>query len=471
MANILREIEAEYPVDQILVDGNQIWPYLRVIYYLEYYYGNPTCSSGQPIRARHWGGRLGHLAGRVRQCSYGLTNWAGRYDYVAFSDTTERKEINGKYYNKLLDPIIDELGGERVLYVETPAPVLYPIRRVHTRRVVSRSALELLWSLELASPTALKRGYEIQNLPVLQTIQRRYGFTVDDRRQIAALAAQRRVFGGLFRHVRPKAIFLSDYAGQVAAIKAARDLGIKVIEVQHGHMGKEHELYNIYTRNIDRTYFPDFMLVFGEEEREAFEDSLFIAPENVYPVGNFYIGHIVETYRPESRLVGELSSYKRRVGVTLQWTVEARLIEFICRAATLDRTICYLMIPRAPRGEGSSAHSLPDNVRFVTDKNFYQLMSYVDFHSTVYSTCALEAPSLGVQNVLINIDGDARRYYGSTLTEPRVTQYADTPEQYVGILNAFNKLDRDEIRRLNEGFIAPNYRQNIRDFIGKHLGS
>jgi hypothetical protein len=83
----------------------------------------------------------------------------------------------------------------------------------------------------------------------------------------------------------------------------------------------------------------------------------------------------------------------------------------------------------------------------------------------VYSTCAIEAPSLGVQNILINIDGLSKRFYGNVLNDTRVTRFADTPEEFVSVANSFEKLDRDTIVKLNEDFIAVNYEKNIRELL------
>lgn len=149
--------------------------------------------------------------------------------------------------------------------------------------------------------------------------------------------------------------------------------------------------------------------------------------------------------------------------------MEKYVIEFICQAANLDKTIFYMLIPRRPEEEHYSTLSLPDNVTVIKDKNFYELMMYVDFHSTLFSTCALEAPSLGVQNILINADNLSKQYYGTVLNDSRVTRYADTPKELVKIINTFEKLDRATISKLNEDIIAANYKQNIQNFMIGHL--
>ena len=103
------------------------------------------------------------------------------------------------------------------------------------------------------------------------------------------------------------------------------------------------------------------------------------------------------------------------------------------------------------------------------DKNFYELMAYTDFHTTVNSTCALEAPSLGVQNILVDIDGQAKWYYAAVLTDRRITRFADTPDEYVDIINSFPILARAVVCNLHEDFFATKYQENIRNFVRTYL--
>jgi hypothetical protein len=459
MENILKEIEGKYPVDTVLVNGEQVWPYLRVAYYFQYLNKISSQKGERPLSPGL--SFLGKLK-RLSNIPYGMKNWLGKYDYIAISTSGARRPISGKYFNSLLDPVIDRLGRGKVLYVEIPAPSLYPIKSIYTNKAVCYDLLEVL---AMITEAFRLRRYRIENESILGDINKEYGLSVDYLKVIKRFRARRTVFSLLFRMKKPKVVLLSWYYGLLqSAIKAAKDLGIKVIEIQHGVIGKEHPAYNVDVA-IDKSYFPDYLWVFGRRELETFDNPRFIEPEDVYPVGNFYIAHIRNNYVLESSLVKKLENYNRTVGITLQETTEERTIEFAVQAANLDSHIFYILIPRRPQEEHYSTLNLPDNVTVVKDKNFYELMAYVDFHSTVYSTCALEAPSLGVQNILINIDDLSRRYYGTVLNDSRITRYADTPQEFVSIANSLEKLDRDTVIKLNEDIIATNYESNIRELL------
>jgi hypothetical protein len=458
--NILKQIESHYPVEEILVNGEQVWPYLRVAYYFQDV-NRISSQEGERLPPRL--SFLGKLR-RLLNIPYGIKNWLGKYDYIAISNTGERKPINDKYFNKLLDFVIDKLGRGKVLNIEIVAPSLslYPIESIYTSKIVCYDMMEVL--AMIAEMLTLRR-YKIRNESILKDINKEYDLSVDYLKVIKRFYARRMVFGLLFRTKKPKLVLLSCYYGLLeSAIKAAKDSGAKVVEVQHGVIGKEHPAYNVDVA-IDKSCFPDYLLVFGKRELETFDNPRFIEPENVYPVGSFYIEHIRRNCKPESNLVKQLENYKKSVAVTLDLIIEKHTIEFVCQAANLAKTIFYLLVPKKPQERHYSTLNLPDNVTVIKDKNFYELMMYVDFHSTVFSTCALEAPSLGVQNILINIDNFSRQYYGVVLNDSRITRYADTPRQFIEILNSYEKLDRDTIVKLNEDIIAVNYERNIEELL------
>jgi len=459
MKNILKEIEGKYPVDTILVNGEQVWPYLRVAYDLQYVKQMSSQKGERPL----WPG-LSFLEKlkRLPNILYGIRNWLGKYDYIAVSSTGERRLIGGKYFNRLLDPVIDKLGRDKVLYIEIPIPSLHRIESIYTSKVVCYDVLELL--AMIAESLTLKR-YKIKNESILENINKEYDLSVDYLKVIKRFYARRMVFSLLFRMSKPKVVLLSCYYGVLqSAIKAAKDSGAKVIEFQHGSIGDAHPEYNVYAE-LDKSYFPDYLAVFGKKDLETLSNSRFIQPQHVYPVGSFYIEYVKTNHIPNENLVQRLKNYRVTIGITLAITAESWVIEFVCQAAVLDRDICYLLIPRHPQEEHYSSFELPDNVMIVKDENFYELMMLADFHATVYSTCAIEAPSLGVQNILINLDGLSKRFYGNILSDSRVTRFVDTPQEFVRTANSFERLDRDTIVELNKDLIAVNYEENIRELL------
>ncbi|MBA7640171.1 hypothetical protein ES703_47836 [subsurface metagenome] len=399
---------------------------------------------------------------------YGARNWIGKYKYVAISNAVQRRNINGKYFNVLVDPIVDLLGEDNVLFIETTTPVPYPISKLHTKKVFPRYPLGVLADL-LGKTTRHK--YNIEGEYLLREINKEYELDIDYRGLIGKFLAEKDIMSVLFQIIKPRAVLFSVYYSNIPAVKVAKDLGIVVVEFQHGVIGEGHPIYNI-AADIDKSYFPDYILTFGKQGKKYFNNSHFINANNVYPIGNFYIEYIRNNYVPTNEFKKLTYGYNRIVGISLQWPIQKRTLRFIYECAYLDKGILYILIPRLYNNNISGLENMidaPDNVIAVTNLNFYEIMMGVDFHATVYSTCALEAPSLGVQNILINIDNASKQYYEDILSDARITRYVHTPKEFVQQVNSFKRLKRDRVIELNKDIIEPNYEYNLRSFINQYL--
>ena len=460
MVNILKEIEDRYPVDRVLVNRKQVWPLLRIKY--DYIYNKIT--SERDIQSTLMDQSLIQKIKMIKNIFYGLFNWFRRYDFIAISNSREgiKKKINNTYYDRLIDPIIDVMGEDSFLYIEKPFPIHHPKKEVHTKRVVSYYfILFLVYILE-----KFIKLPKIDGVKTLESIKKDYNIIINEHILLKHFYSKKKVYKIIYKFLRPKMIFIVSYYDNMAAINAAKELGIRVVEVQHGSIGNEHPAYNTLL-DLDGAYFPDYLLAFGERDIAPFVRSKYIDHENVCPIGSYYLEYVKEQLKPDSRLIKELSKYNRRVGVTLQWTVEEKVIDFVVKAALLDSSILYLLIPRFNIHKEYSNLTLPENVEVVADKDFYETMMYVDFHSTAYSTCALEAPSLGVQNIMINVEDTSKIHFEKVLDDKNITKFVDTPEEYVEAILYFKILDFQTIIQSNEKNIVSNYIENLNKFIKK----
>jgi hypothetical protein len=401
----------------------------------------------------------------IREIPYGFKNWFRKYEYLALTNNNFRRQVSGKYANPFLDTIIDEIGRDKVLCIEYAWQIPdYPVDSIYSKYVVFISLLEILSQVIRIFRKIFLIRYTVMNKHILDIIEADYSLNIDYIRRVSDFEAKSKIYDLLLRVMRPKTLLVAPYSAYMPAVRAAKDRGIKVIEASHGFMDKENPACNVYC-SIDRSCFPDELLVYGEQERSIYDNQRFIDPVNVHPVGSFLIDDVKTMYRPEANLANRLARYKRVIGATLGWSFEKSMITFICEAAIMDDSICYILIPRWAQNPAYSRIALPSNVEVITDKNFYELMAYTDFHSTVYSTCAIEAPALGVQNILLDIGSQASDFWGSVLKDTRITCFVDTPEQYVDTIKNFMKLDRDTVCKLHKDFFTPNYKENIRNFV------
>lgn len=460
--NILQEIEKKYPVDKIYLNSEQIWPFLRIKYYYtqrEYLFKTNKIES---VRRKPFFYKLKLL----KNIFHGWKNWFKKYDYIAISTSIEsiKKIINGKYYDRLIDPIIDELKNDDFLCIQMAYRKHYNINKNHTKNVVSY--YPIIFISYLCDKLSIGR-YNLDGREILNAIKKDYNINIDYDKWIKYYLAEYRASRFIFKHIKPKAIFIVCHYGHFGAIKAAKELGIKIIEVQHGRIGREHPAYN-FGIEISKNLFPDYLFTYGKRDVMNFLDSYFIDQENVIPVGSYYIDYLKESFLSDIEFQNIINKYSISVGITLQNMIENQTIDFVREAAILDSSILFILFPRKPFNRDFSKFDLPDNVLVLTDKDFYELMMYVDYHSTVASTCALEAPSFGVQNIMININNLSRRYFEASLID-RITKYADTPEEYLNLIRSMDKLDKETVCYLNEDIIRPNYQNNLKDALSQVL--
>jgi hypothetical protein len=177
-----------------------------------------------------------------------------------------------------------------------------------------------------------------------------------------------------------------------------------------------------------------------------------------------YIDYINNEYKPSEKTIKLFKSfkkkYKKTVAISSQWPLENKLIDFLKKSASLNKNILYIFVPRDVNKDYSNAN-FPENIIVLKHLNVYQIIREADLHSTLWSTCALEAPALGVPNILINIDGFAKKYYLNILTNRDVTRFVDTPEEFVDTISNWHTKTRKEIMRLHRNFYKENYTKNL----------
>jgi hypothetical protein len=447
VASLLREIERDFDVGCVTVDGKKVWPILRWSYF------DAIRMKGQ---MRHQ--RIGKI-GLIGECFYGATNWFRKAEVLCFSDSemSTRRYMQGEYYDRFIDPILDVIGADKCLLVETPSPRHHPREKTHTSRIVSSTLIEV--KTRILSEFSGK--VKIENERILSDINAKHGLSIDYERILRLYYVKKRFYLALYRRLCPKLIFLVEYYRDIARVTAAKELGIRTIEVQHGIIGTEHPAYNSAIK-IDDHYYPDQLVAFGETEKEIADGSFIFKREQIHPIGSYIIDYVNELYKPDEGLMNEIRHYKRSAAVTLQKTITEKTIKFIIEAAGMDPDILYLLIPRQ---DLNIDEVFPRNVRINTEPNFYELMKYVDIHVTAYSSCAIEAPSMGVRNILLNISGYAKSYYGHILRDESTTKYVETPSELVNELKKLKPVDKNTIALSNSTLIAPRYRENLMKYL------
>lgn len=385
---------------------------------------------------------------------YGFSFWFKKYQYLFFSDSAERREIDGTYVDKLSDDIIERLSIENSLMIELPNPKHYSRIIISTKNIVSQIPLKIL------ARVLKKIQFNETKLKVLNDIFYKEKISFDFIDTIKTYKASYIVYKILLKIYKPKLIFINCYYCRFGLIEAAKELGINVIEIQHGVINNEHFAYRSIIE-VNQKYLPNILLSFGENETKL-KDRLI---KKNYPIGSFYLEHIENNFQINSNLLNIIEPYKYVVGVSLQeadWE-RSLILDFLIKCANSDSTVLYILIPRKRK---DFLVTFPSNIIIYDRLDCYNIILHCNVHCSLYSSCALEAPSLGIPNILIDIDGFASKYYKNILSNAH-TKYVTTEENFFVALKELAFLKKNFIQNKNKNIFLKNYNDNIVSFLKK----
>jgi len=460
MIDFIKEVETKYNISSITVNGIQVWPFLRVSYYSQYgrnYRFEVLNNNSNKIKTTF------SKLKRVRNVFYGFWNLFKKYDYIIFSDTFEKRLVNGKYIDKIAESLVYELGEKRVLLIERP------VNGKHFNR--SKISIKNIISLDVffifCNKYFLRKKLGIKNEVILKEINKKYGVNINYHRIIAQFICYKYLFNLFYKIYKPKAIFVNCYYSLIhqAAIYAAKKMGIKTIELQHGIINGKHPAYNVFT-DLDKSFFPDCLFAFGDYVKNIFDEgNYFIKRENVLSVGSMYIDYINNEYKLSKETIRIFNNirkkYKKIMAISSQWTIEKELIKFLKKSASLRKDILYIFTPRDINKNYSNVN-FPENIIILKNLDVYQIIKESNFHATVNSTCALEAPAIGVPNILININNQSKIYYSNLLTNRDVTRFVDTEKEFVNTILTWHTKTKREIMSLHNVFYKENHKKSLK---------
>jgi hypothetical protein len=452
-AEKLKDIEQRIDVNSIKYKDLTVWPVLRYYICVKYSANSSPIKPDKTI-----------FKSLLKNLFFGFRNYFKKHDYLFLSSSDQRVIIENKYIDKSVDEIAQNLSSSWV--IESPVKGHYKKNQLPSTPVSSKYPLYLLtWLI-----SKLMFTNKIQGVDRIKEILNELNILVDYKSICKNHYAQYKTMLFLSKWKKFKAAFIVCHYTNMGYIRALQELNIPVIEMQHGLIAKGHCAYNMYTPT-DLSCYPNYLLTFGEQERFVFEkNNHFISPNKVIPVGHFYIDYISSEYKGDRKFKELQKNYRKTVAVVSQnHPIENELIKFVKEVSKLDRTILFVFVPRN-YSKTADEYGFDENVLLTKWLNVYQIIWHADFHSTVFSTCALEAPSIGIRNVLINLENRSKMHFKDKLNDEAVTRYTNTPKQYLEEINSMPSISRDFIIEKNASVIIPNYKENIANFI-KYLES
>lgn len=241
----------------------------------------------------------------------------------------------------------------------------------------------------------------------------------------------------LLQKLSPKAVFFFPADYNVALILAAKSLGIKAVDIQHGNMIGFYVQYNNWQEEPKVGYdlLPDAIFVWSEREKEHIKETW----RNVEPVvfGYPWLGREDTKEYNFGSLQNFCNRHKYIVAISLSYhKVIPEIIEDIANDPRCEEKGVGFIVKRnlkrfntaIPRHKHIFASSSVDRASFSS------LMPHSHLHLTEESACLYEADQAGVNTLLFGDNWN--RHFANLVDTGRV----DTIESVDDFFNKFDAL-------------------------------
>lgn len=241
----------------------------------------------------------------------------GRILFFNSGITNIKIEDSGSYFNRVTDPFYFQFRKGDAIMIESTAFKILRLPRVHSG-VYPLLTLSLMARLkrksvrlneeEIASVENILNYIE-DKLSGASIEYNRSGISTIIVDKLLNFMSEREVFHNFLLSKKPKIIFLEDasYGNNAPILLAAKNNGIKVIELQHGFVNNEHIAYNL-GKGISKhkeigCYFPDYYFAYGK----FWCDSINI-PSKKISIGNPFLTESVGKFEARNQKSNEIKT-------------------------------------------------------------------------------------------------------------------------------------------------------------------
>lgn len=440
-----KNIETEYDVRSIKCGELLLWPIIRI-----YIASNLILNKNRIIVNKN------NILSLILNFFRGFYNlFFFNNGYLAFSDTDRRVLIDNKYYDRLVDPIGENL---KLLILETPLYKHFPKGRCNSKYLTSRLPFFLIE--DLLSYFILCR---IENEKLLKEILNENNININYKKIVKKVIAQKILMNLFFKLKKIKGVFVVVSYTKTGLVLACKQNNIPVIELQHGVINDFHYAYNVPVR-FDSKYYPDYILTYGDLELNVLcrKENYFIKNfKNVIPVGNFLIDYYRNAQLTPTEFENKTKHYDFAISITGQVAFDHLLVPFIIEVANRLNKVAFVFIPRGDNFFTKNNINYPQNIIFINSLNTYDIIRRSKIHCTVTSTCSIESLCLGVPNIFINIEGWSKKYYTNLEGQP-FNYFADTPDEFIEFVNSLTSVKNERIYAYYTNYIKDNYSLRLR---------
>ncbi|GAB6163064.1 hypothetical protein JCM12298_22240 [Desulfothermus naphthae] len=321
--------------------------------------------------------------------------------YLVFSHPRS-KIVNGETIDIYTHYLIEDLMNKQKSFIEFEEP----FKGKHVRKFKSyKRYLDYIVLYRNLKAKFLSINISRTQLDFLKRIQKEIGISSFNLSKLLVDRVKKfipayQIYKRILEKISPEKIFLVVSYGRPELVKAAKDMGVKVIELQHGTFSKYHLGYS-YPNKKNLSYFPDEFWVWND-----YWANLIKFPENCKI--NIYPFKFLEI---EKKKYSSLRKIKNQMVVLGQSVLTDKMAKKILD--NYDRFKKFSIIFKLHPEEYGKINEYPNllklkkkaNVKVVEDVNLYRLLAESDYQAGVFSTALYEGVEFGCKTILFNLPG------------------------------------------------------------------
>ena len=355
---------------------------------------------------------------------------------LLFTDTAEVRYVDGT--------AIDKIACELIKNEKDIVPVVRYVRDKKKNCFNKSIDVSIFEVLPLFTHFRFYAA-ALHGMDILDGLKSDYNLHLDFVPSIKGIVRAIVFWTNYLRKIKPERIYVNCYYDslKMAMTYAAKTMGIKVIEFQHGVLSHQHFAYNAFAKIVPNPY-PDYLLSFGDNFKNMVSQAIY-EPESIKVVGSYYLDLVKSRLEINKKLFKEKYGMEKRTIITVasQVTIDKRLMEFYMRFAKSHKDFFVIFVPRF--SEPHHSVSLPENFVIETELDIYQCMQNASIVSTGYSTCCLEALALGKPVLCVDIDNLSVQGLKDFLVPETTLRMCNEDTDPIGIIEELAKISEESI--------------------------
>jgi len=447
----LNEIESNYQVSSIKVNNFFLWPHLR------YFIGKLLTSV--PADKENKQKKINRIK-RFKNCFYGFFNIFKSYDTIFFSTSKERIFQGKKSISKNINEIYKRY--EKALLVEHAFDEMhFDIKTVSESNIISLTLLEVITNV--IKRTKLIK-FKLSGSHIIHSINKKYDKDFDFLSNATNFIISYYLFKFFFKLKKPKIIYITVWYGYGPIVKAAKDLGITTIEIQHGSFDENHYSYNM-ENIIDNSHYPEYILTYSKEYVEFLNKSE-LKNNNIFKAKA--IGSYLENIKKNPPIKKDkFKQFKFIVSMSATINESKKEYELLEKLSNKLKDVLFIYLPRRENNFQDKK-----NLLVVEKLNASNYLPISDLHITVRSTCMFEAAFFEKKTLIYTPFIETEKIIRTL--ENKLKGYP-TLYKFIYSYNDLNSLIKYELDNsiidnkelIKQNLYEPGYEKNISDFINK----